>query len=512
MIELDDVDGIADRIKYYVGKDRNLAMVKDYKKRSAMDMATPANRDAINSVILIHGRYRIVSGVVHQSKTCLVYEAEDCGDTDNNGNPTRVALKCMFVKEQYTKEVNFRARFLFDPKFVIDILRAHTPLAEDGQSLPLENCPDEVSMELKQGCVLDKKSAEALFLLVFPLAERNLFVALKQERFRDKSGKDHEAVKHLIRQIVAFVDHMHKKGVLHADLKPLNIMRMVARWLGIDLDAVCEIGKDPLGSKGSSAYMPPEAIYFDEEKDIAAVKSEKHRADNGLDYDLLIAHSSFDIWSLGVIIYQLLNDEVTPLFQTGQDDNLPSDKNRPDNLFVLANWSDEMKGNKLSVIEDPVARNLLSLMLMKDPKKRITLERILDHPYMSGKVVVRMVGVEPAFDIFISYRVASDAAHAVKLYDLLTAAGVKVWLDAKCLQPGQPWEEGFCKGLLNSRCFVCLMSQEAINNSEKNWQNFSRLTLDSRCDNVFLEYRLSLELRELGCLEGFLPILIGKLS
>jgi hypothetical protein len=211
-------------------------------------------------------------------------------------------------------------------------------------------------------------------------------------------------------------------------------------------------------------------------------------------------------------MYQLLNKEVLPLFQSGQDDNLLDDKTRPDNLFVLADWSDEVKDRKLSIIEDLTGRNLLSLMLMKDPLKRITLERILEHPFISGKNVVRMVGEEPAFEVFISYRVDSDAKHAVKLYDMLTAAGVKVWLDVKCLQAGQPWEEGFCKGLLDSRCFVCLMSKEAINNPEKDWQNFSKLTLGSKCDNVFLEYRLSLELRGLGCLEGILPILIGKLN
>ena len=47
-----------------------------------------------------------------------------------------------------------------------------------------------------------------------------------------------------------------------------------------------------------------------------------------------------------------------------------SDKTRPDNLFVLADWPDEVKDRKLSIIEDPVARNLLSLMLVKDPSKR----------------------------------------------------------------------------------------------------------------------------------------------
>ena len=36
-------------------------------------------------------------------------------------------------------------------------------------------------------------------------------------------------------------------------------------------------------------------------------------------------------------------------------------------------------------------------------------------------------------------RVASDSIHVELMYDLLTAAGLKVWWDRKCLLPGVPW-------------------------------------------------------------------------
>jgi hypothetical protein len=53
-----------------------------------------------------------------------------------------------------------------------------------------------------------------------------------------------------------------------------------------------------------------------------------------------------------------------------------------------------------------------------------------------------MIGEEPDFDVFISYRVAVDFLHVKMLYDLLTAQGLKVWWDKECLQPGVNWKTG----------------------------------------------------------------------
>ena len=57
-----------------------------------------------------------------------------------------------------------------------------------------------------------------------------------------------------------------------------------------------------------------------------------------------------------------------------------------------------------------------------------------------------------------------------------------------------------------------LLSREAINSSTKDWQNFSKLTSDSKCDNVFLEHRLAVELHELGMIEKMFPIFIGDVD
>ena len=49
-----------------------------------------------------------------------------------------------------------------------------------------------------------------------PLAKKNLFVALKQERF---AGRDMDEVRRAFVQIVQGLIHLHKKGVLHGDIK-----------------------------------------------------------------------------------------------------------------------------------------------------------------------------------------------------------------------------------------------------------------------------------------------------
>ena len=95
---------------------------------------------------------------------------------------------------------------------------------------------------------------------------------------------------------------------------------------------------------------------------------------------------------------------------------------------------------------------------------------------------------------------------------MLILQGFKVYWDKMCLEPGVDWEEGFCGGLMNSRAFVPLLSRDAINHPDKAWQNFTKLTLDSKCDNVLLEHRLAVELRQLGLIEKIFPVFIGDMD
>ena len=57
---------------------------------------------------------------------------------------------------------------------------------------------------------------------------------------------------------------------------------------------------------------------------------------------------------------------------------------------------------------------------------------------------------------------------------------------------------------------MCLVSEDAVGHAANTRQNFSKLTVDSPCDNVLLEHQLALELKEMGCVDFIYPVFIGK--
>jgi hypothetical protein len=156
-----------------------------------------------------------------------------------------------------------------------------------------------------------------------------------------------------------------------------------------------------------------------------------------------------------------------------------------------------------------MARNFISQLLTKDPLQRPTMLRALIHPFLTGKSVARMAGEAAEFDVFLSYRVASDSDHVELVYQKLTERGLRVWWDKKCLLLGQSWEEGFCDGIVKSLVFVPLLSRGALNHPDKAWQNVSLLSGDSNCDNCLLEYRLADELKKRGFIKLISPLFIG---
>jgi serine/threonine protein kinase len=51
-------------------------------------------------------------------------------------------------------------------------------------------------------------------------------------------------IKNIMTQLCLAVDHIHQNGIIHADIKPLNIMRSNANIVLIDLDASSKIDDD----------------------------------------------------------------------------------------------------------------------------------------------------------------------------------------------------------------------------------------------------------------------------
>lgn len=158
-------------------------------------------------------------------------------------------------------------------------------------------------------------------------------------------------VVHLFRQVIAALLYCHRLNIHHRDLKPENILldreTMTIKLVDFGMAAMQPTGKKLTTPCGSPHYAAPEVI---------RTKS----------YDGALA----DTWSCGVILYVMLAG--TPPFNYNGDE-----KNLRHLFSAIAAAHYEMP-DQLS----KEAKDLIKRILVPDPKKRITMESIWEHPFL----------------------------------------------------------------------------------------------------------------------------------
>ncbi|XP_047360539.1 maternal embryonic leucine zipper kinase-like isoform X1 [Vespa velutina] len=152
------------------------------------------------------------------------------------------------------------------------------------------------------------------------------------------------------RQIVSAVAYLHSLGYAHRDLKPENVLLDKDENLKLIDFGLCAKPKSGMQSHlytscGSPTYAAPELIL-------------------GKKY----LGSEVDIWSMGVILYALLCGF------------LPFDDNSIENLYkkILNGKYDEPGWLSIS------SKRLIRAMLQRDPKKRITIQELCNHPWITS--------------------------------------------------------------------------------------------------------------------------------
>ncbi|XP_015113999.1 maternal embryonic leucine zipper kinase isoform X2 [Diachasma alloeum] len=152
------------------------------------------------------------------------------------------------------------------------------------------------------------------------------------------------------RQIVSAVAYLHSLGFAHRDLKPENILLDKDQNLKLIDFGLCAKPKGGMQahlytSCGSPTYAAPELIV-------------------GKKY----LGSEVDIWSMGVLLYALLCGF------------LPFDDNSIESLYrkILSGKYDEPSWLSNG------SRRLIRAMLQIDPKKRITIEELCSHPWVTA--------------------------------------------------------------------------------------------------------------------------------
>eukprot|EP00935_MAST-01C_sp_MAST-1C-sp1_P000186 g186.t1 len=374
------------------------AAAADKKRRTLLAIAEGVDpqselSDFIRQKTLFLGVYKIAHGdPAHKSATCIVSLADDF----SNGNaPVPVALKFMRNADQFAREIEVRKEQDLGSEFVVGVTKSYgsaldaadsdetkKQLAKIQRKSVLEFASLEIDSQDAQHFANAIKSTnhgiyqDYRFCIVLPRATRGLQEVITHDHIAGVAERILDVKAHM-QQIGDALGHLHDKGVIHADLKPLNVMYAEGRWKLIDLDAAATIGA-AAGLKSSTGYIPPELLII--EGDSARVRNPENSAER------LIARETFDIWSFGVLLYLLVTGE--PLFKNNQQDNLTDEE-----LLNLAKWDNKQLEkvllkvhNKRKQLHRPLARDLLQQLLASEPNDRPeSFEEVLGHPFFTGE-------------------------------------------------------------------------------------------------------------------------------
>ncbi|KAI3388264.1 hypothetical protein SNEBB_000704 [Seison nebaliae] len=161
---------------------------------------------------------------------------------------------------------------------------------------------------------------------------------------------DEKETRKIFRQLISALSYIHAKGYAHRDIKPENILLDSERNVKLIDFGLCANPCGGLNANnlrtacGSPAYAAPELI-------------------SGKEYN----GSSIDMWSAGVLLYTVLCGY------------LPFDHENASRIYHKILNEDFDRPAHLS----PNAIDLINRLLEKDPSKRLKMNEVIIHPFMT---------------------------------------------------------------------------------------------------------------------------------
>ena len=219
--------------------------------------------------------------------------------------------------------------------------------------------------------------------LVFDYMEADLFNVIRANILQDIHKK------FIIYQILKALKFIHSADIIHRDLKPSNIF----------INSDCHIKLGDFGLARTLQYTPHLGTMVTE-----YVATRWYRAP-----EMILAGQKYgkpiDMWSVGCILYEMLagapllpgkstKDMIRMMFSvTGFPDRKEYNEVKKECKIQQIDYDDllqekiKKKKNILQMVSayshDEVAIDLLLKLLVFNPKKRLTAEEALEHPYVA---------------------------------------------------------------------------------------------------------------------------------
>ena len=193
------------------------------------------------------------------------------------------------------------------------------------------------------------------------------------------------------RQILLALSTLHQQGILHRDLKPDNILLTEAYSLYqledeqdcadfqlqlADFGFAVEEAEKPTKAMYTPFYAAPELLANDPRFNAVAC-TESATATNTSQSVISSYDSRIDLWSLGVTLYIMLSS-TAPFYpeshtRTGITPSMYECIRNGDFSFYHECWEEVSQE----------AKDLITGLLQADPNRRLSLQQVLDHPWLS---------------------------------------------------------------------------------------------------------------------------------
>jgi serine/threonine protein kinase len=406
-----------------------LTELRNAKGERALDVACKACKKTMHEALFLLARFEVDLGTpLHLSSMSCILAATDCADMSLSPLPRR-ALKAVRSEAAMLAELKGRESATgggkIEARYVPQIIAVYVDsavckdpavLPYDGK-VPIETCEalanklaallrsrrrtgrapmDEGSRRLSlspsKGAStaalidrdLDTPCMDFRYLIVMRLADRSLASALVHDRL---AGHDFFLCRRILADVAKALEQLHKIGMIHADVKPLHVVRSGGSWQLIDLVVAMRNGKRLLANRApSSSPCPPEMARafinavdpLTGEVSLATLKKQHDPAS-----------IAYDLWSYGTLVYHLVFGR--PIWRVDHDGELlEEDPHR------LANWKrDDLEQLLLSAVVYPTneqlaASGLLRMLLEPNPLLRLAhfgdytgaeMRGVMRHPF-----------------------------------------------------------------------------------------------------------------------------------
>ncbi|KAL0225506.1 hypothetical protein RCL1_003418 [Eukaryota sp. TZLM3-RCL] len=187
-------------------------------------------------------------------------------------------------------------------------------------------------------------SSKSKLYIVLELADGELFNLIsKQHHFEESVAANY------FHQLVSGIQYLHSQHISHRDIKPENILltNNVIKITDFGLARILESSESAQTACGTLHYVAPDVI--------------RSRESGG--YCPFLS----DIWSCGVVLYVMCAGRLP--FENRQSTSL---------LFnQICSCDYEMPRHFSTLLQD-----LIRKILVADPQKRLTIDQILNHPWL----------------------------------------------------------------------------------------------------------------------------------